>query len=53
MVLTISIFKVNLNQWLMDMGYLSGNNFDGARDWKSINWAKTKAYANRIKQPIP
>ncbi len=38
-------FKVNLNQWLMDKGYLSGNNFDGARDWKSINWAQTKAYA--------
>ncbi len=29
----------------MDKGYLSGNNIDGAGDWKTIDWARTKAYA--------
>ena len=38
-------FKVNLNRWLLDKGYLTGNNIDDSCDWKSIDWARTKAYA--------
>jgi predicted AlkP superfamily phosphohydrolase/phosphomutase len=38
-------YKVHLNRWLMDAGYLAarGNGADGT--WKEVDWPRTRAYA--------
>jgi len=38
-------YKVNLNRWLIDKGYLETNNTDKFGNLGNVNWQKTKAYA--------
>lgn len=38
-------YKVHLNRWLIDKGYLVAQPGNGAPEWKSIDWAHTRAYA--------
>ena len=38
-------YKVHLNKWLLQKGYLITENPDNAGDFKDVVWDKTKAYA--------
>jgi len=38
-------FKVHLNRWLIDKGYLAVQPGENKPDWKSIDWSYTRAYA--------
>jgi predicted AlkP superfamily phosphohydrolase/phosphomutase len=38
-------FKVHLNRWLIDRGYLVANGNGAADSLKHVDWAKSKAYA--------
>ncbi len=38
-------FKVNLNRWLIQKGYLFPSQESPAGDLKSVDWSRTKAYA--------
>jgi len=38
-------YKVNLNRWLIDKGYLAVQPGANKPEWKSIDWLRTRAYA--------
>ena len=38
-------YKVHLNRWLVDHGYLESTKDSSGGDWKDIDWQRSKAYA--------
>jgi predicted AlkP superfamily phosphohydrolase/phosphomutase len=38
-------YKVHLNRWLMEGGYLSAQGNGSEGDWKQVDWSRTRAYA--------
>jgi predicted AlkP superfamily phosphohydrolase/phosphomutase len=38
-------YKVNLNRWLLNQGYLVSTNVNSEGDLSQVNWLKTKLYA--------
>jgi len=38
-------YKVHLNRWLLDHGYLASTSTQAAGEWKDIDWDRTQAYA--------